>query len=260
MTRDFLNSLFRRRDLLANVYQSIGEYTRAYNVRGCMKTQYAEKDTSTAENVEIDWSRTWLCKDPLCPCCKWRKIRRKIYTISDYWNEFLENTQYPDYIFRMLTLTVPNVKLEKLADTLSGMNSAWQDLRKTNKLKYERAVKGTIRIYEITYNEETDTYHPHYHILTAHTKSYGTNPDYTITVAEWSNWWRAAVGNPNLQDAVVTKIKEPQNIAYALATKQEKELPFTDDTVSVLLPTLKGRRNGIPTGIFRHSQKSSEDV
>lgn len=62
-----------------------------------------------------------------------------------------------------MTLTVPNCEGDQLSDTLDEMRHQLKlcrrQIRRTRGLEY----KG-VRSVEVTYNPETETYHPHFHI------------------------------------------------------------------------------------------------
>ena len=62
-----------------------------------------------------------------------------------------------------LTLTVPNVPAEELRDCLDLMYKAWHLLMKRAEVK--RISRSYFRSLEVTYNEERDDYHPHFHVL-----------------------------------------------------------------------------------------------
>src|SRR5699024_1222608 len=71
-----------------------------------------------------------------------------------------------------LTLTAPNVPAEELNDEIKHYNHSFKKLMERKEVK--NIVKGYARKLEITYNEERDDYHPHFHVLIAVNKSYFT--------------------------------------------------------------------------------------
>ena len=63
------------------------------------------------------------------------------------------------------TLTIPNVKHQVLRDTVTRMCKDFTNIIRV--LRERRGIKVSgIRKIEITYNSNTDTYHPHIHIIT----------------------------------------------------------------------------------------------
>ena len=92
-------------------------------------------------------------------------------------------------LWLLLTLTVRNCSGADLSATLDTIAKGWDRLCKTQ--RYKRAVRGTMRAVEITYNRSTGQYHPHMHVLCAVLPSYYTSRDY-IRQAQWSDMWRDA--------------------------------------------------------------------
>jgi len=95
------------------------------------------------------------CKNRFCIVCN--RIRTGIL-INGYMPVI---QQWKDT--RFLTLTIPNVPFEELESTLNLMKSnfvlAWR------RMKRKVGITEAIRKIEVTYNERTKTYHPHFHIL-----------------------------------------------------------------------------------------------
>src|SRR5699024_11385430 len=59
----------------------------------------------------------------------------------------------------------PNVPADELNDEIKHYNQSFQRLMQRKEVK--QIVKGYARKLEITYNEERDDYHPHFHVLIA---------------------------------------------------------------------------------------------
>lgn len=62
----------------------------------------------------------------------------------------------------LLTLTVVNVSGDELGRMVDCMNVAWRRLVQRRVIK--RAVRSWFRALEITYNQERQDFHPHFHI------------------------------------------------------------------------------------------------
>ena len=125
------------------------------------------------------------CRDRFCAICapkKANKIRFQIVkTISDYVNN-------PRYEWLFLTLTVRNVAGDQLKETVSQCLKA--TTRFFDRRQIERAVAGYIRSLEITYNQTSNTYHPHIHVLLMVDKeSYFKEGEY-ISQSEWAQFWK----------------------------------------------------------------------
>jgi plasmid rolling circle replication initiator protein Rep len=67
-----------------------------------------------------------------------------------------------------------------------------QGYKRLCKIKeFKKAIIGTYRTLEITHNEKTNHYHPHFHIIGAVKKHYFKSPDY-INQRQLSNMWKEA--------------------------------------------------------------------
>lgn len=101
-----------------------------------------------------------LCRDKLCPVCKWRLAVKRYKALSDILH--IASDEYPEAIYMFVTLTVPNCRVEELSDTLSSMSKQWNKLLQRVSMKRAR---GWARATEITYNEKQRSMHPHYHVI-----------------------------------------------------------------------------------------------
>ena len=78
-----------------------------------------------------------------------------------------------------------------MSATLDLLQAGWG--RMSRRKRWQRAVRGSYRAIEITYNRKSDTYHPHMHILCAVLPSYFSSRDY-IPQTELVALWRDACG------------------------------------------------------------------
>lgn len=66
-----------------------------------------------------------------------------------------------------VTLTIPNVKVQKLKDAIKSMHTEWRQI--TNKAIKKTELKNEkyqgVRKLEVTYNLRRKDYHPHYHLI-----------------------------------------------------------------------------------------------
>lgn len=101
-----------------------------------------------------------LCRDKLCPVCKWRLAVKRYKALSDILH--IASDEYPEAVYMFVTLTVPNCKVNDLSSTLSSMSKQWNKLLQRVAMKRSR---GWARATEITYNDKQRTVHPHYHVI-----------------------------------------------------------------------------------------------
>lgn len=101
-----------------------------------------------------------LCRDRMCPTCSWRLSLKRFAEMCAVCQTCQDITSYKA---GFLTLTVKNCRAKDLKQTLKDMSVAWNRMLAT--VKKQIAVFGWARSVEITYNEQTFTFHPHYHII-----------------------------------------------------------------------------------------------
>lgn len=103
-----------------------------------------------------------MCRDRFCPLCGWRLAVTRYTQMLTVLDSMDEDFIAQDIHCSFLTLTVKNVKLWQLRDTLKAFSHAWY---KMSNCKAITDLYGWARSYEITYNKERNDYHPHMHLL-----------------------------------------------------------------------------------------------
>ena len=148
----------KRSQIVAGKLDAIGLSKRSKRMKYC--ATHLEFDfCPDCGNIAVTGAQ--LCRDRLCPTCAWR-LSLKRYALMSGVMEALYNA-YPEYIYSLVTLTVKNPKPHELRDTLTIMQECWRSTINQRWAKDELA--GWARSIEITYNEDTWTFHPHYHII-----------------------------------------------------------------------------------------------
>lgn len=121
-----------------------------------------------------------LCRDKLCPICKWRLATKRYVAMSQILQ--IASSEYPEAIYQFVTLTVPNCNVENLSETLKAMSLQWNKL--LQRISGKRSM-GWARSLEITYNARTKQVHPHFHCIIM----YGTQTEADLygssVVADW---------------------------------------------------------------------------
>lgn len=126
-----------------------------------------------------------FCKDRLCDGCQNRRALRCFAVTTRIMHVIRDKHPTHEYIF--LTLTVPNVSLEKLGEEIDLMFQSWN--RFNSRTEVKKINKGYLRSLEITYNHETNEYHPHFHALIVVPKSYFRGKTY-IKHERWQQLWK----------------------------------------------------------------------
>lgn len=133
-----------------------------------------------------------FCNNRFCPFCSWLKAKRTAFELL----ELIKVVEYTEKLaFIFITLTVPNVSREKLREEIECFNKSFKRLFETKEFKAFN--KGFIRKLEITYNEERNDYHPHFHLVVTVNKSYFTSRDY-MSKRRLLELWQRATRNPNI--------------------------------------------------------------
>lgn len=130
---------------------------------------------------------TMTCKDRLCPICAWRRSR-KTYGQATEVIRVLDDPKPRNYA--LLTLTARNVSAPELNDTVTALLQGYKRLLIMPRVKAQ--VKGYMRSLEITYNRETEQYHPHIHAALVLAPGYYSGGRY-IPQAAWTDMWAKAM-------------------------------------------------------------------
>ena len=129
-----------------------------------------------------------FCRERLCVMCSWRRSYKMFYQLSQVLD--IAQEENPDIALLFLTLTVKNCSGDDLAAQLDDMFAGWQRL--TNHRRVKRAIKGWFRALEVTYNKETDAYHPHFHAILMVDKHYFFDRKAYMHTADWVHIWRTS--------------------------------------------------------------------
>lgn len=125
-----------------------------------------------------------FCRVRHCPVCQWRRSLMWQARFYDSLPAILESSPSARWVF--LTLTVRNVPISDLRESITGMNKAWQRLIKRS--EFAGNVLGWIRTTEVTRGKD-DSAHPHFHCLMMVRPSYFNGKNY-ITQARWTELWQ----------------------------------------------------------------------
>lgn len=161
-----------------------------------------------------------FCKNRFCPICSWLKARKNAFEILELLKA-IEKKENKLFIF--ITLTVPNVVGSELRNKITEMNISFKRLFQAEEFKAIN--KGFIRKLEVTYNDERDDYHPHFHCLVAVNKSYFKSRDYLSKRRLLELWQKATRDNSitqvDIKPVRMNSIKEVMEIATYSAKQNE---------------------------------------
>lgn len=189
------------------------------------------------------------CKNRFCPICAWKKSRKDALALS-VMMAYLKQEEKKEFIF--LTLTAPNVPADELDEEIKIYNHSFKKLMERKEVK--AIVKGYARKLEITYNEERDDYHPHFHVLIAVNKSYFTDTKQYINRDRWLELWQQVTKNPLITQVDVRKVRNGRNDkVYEIAkySAKDSEYLINQDVFEVFYNALKGKRLIVFSGLFK---------
>lgn len=208
-------------------------------------------------NKELDkykLSGANFCGNRFCPHCSFNKARKDALEFSILLKYIKDNFNY-NFIF--LTLTAPNVLDVDLNNELISFSNAFNRL-----IKYKQVntvVKGYIRKLELTYNKDTNTYHPHYHVIIAVNKSYFTDTKLYLSQKDWLKFWQKSKRDNTITQVDVRKIKDYSftNAVIELAKYISKDSDYLYNTkvFKVFYNNLKNKRYYSFNGVFKLAHK-----
>lgn len=176
--------LTNRKTLTMRLYDrvlSLGDFKHAVRYYNCGTQIEMQNGSIKTAN---------FCRDRFCPMCEWRRTKKltsqNMMVYDAIKNETAnEKDEHKKNRMLFLTLTVPNVALDDLGQTLKNMSAGWNRFRNNRAVKRQPIV-GFARKLEITYNKETHSYHPHYHVLL-------TVRGWAADQKDWAHWWTVSM-------------------------------------------------------------------
>ena len=196
-----------------------------------------------------------FCRNRLCPMCTWRKSLKMFFQIDKVISAILNDKPTERFLF--MTLTIRNVQGQQLSDTLDTLNQAYKILFNARDNK-KRRIDGYMKAMEITYNSQTNTYHPHIHVILAVSPTY-FKPGIYIKQSEWRDMWKKAlhVDYPPQLNIKAIKLSTSKAVAEVAKypIKMDSILSIKDKTkaakaLAVLQSSSRNRRFVTFGGIF----------
>jgi len=146
----------------------------------------------------------YFCRLRGCITCQWRKSLVVKKQLVDLVKE--HRKEYPSDVPLLLTVTVLNEKGERLNPTIDQMNVAWRRLMQLKPVKM--VTHSWFRSMEITYNEERDDYHPHFHALLMVPKNYFYKKrGIYILRDDWLRLWKQSMRDDRITQVDIRTLK-----------------------------------------------------
>lgn len=193
-----------------------------------------------------------FCNNRFCPFCSWLKAKRTAFELL----ELIKVVEYTEKLaFIFITLTVPNVPKESLREEIENFNISFNRLWKTKEFKAFN--KGFIRKLEITYNEERNDYHPHFHLIVAVNKSYFKSRNY-MSKRRLLELWQRATRNPaitqvDIKPCRMNTIKQVMELATYSA--KQGDLYSSKEVFDGFYEGLYRKKLLVYNGIFKEYKK-----
>lgn len=197
-----------------------------------------------------------FCKNRFCPMCAWRQTKKDALKISIIM-EFIKKELGLDFIF--LTLTAPNVKAENLNEEIKKYNKSFQKLVKRK--EFMKISKGYVRKLEITYNQERDDYHPHFHVIIVVNKSYFTDKTY-ISKKKFLKLWQECMEDDSITQVDVKKIDTNDKKSISEIAKygaKDSDYMYSQEVFDVFYKALKGKQLVTYSGAFKEGLKAFKE-
>lgn len=197
-----------------------------------------------------------FCKNRFCPFCSWLKAKRTAFELL----ELIKVVEYKEkFAFLFITLTVPNVLKESLREEIENFNVSFKRLFQTKEFKAFN--KGFIRKLEITYNEERNDYHPHFHLVIAVNKSYFKSRDY-MSKRRLLELWKRATRNPNITQVDIKPCRMDtvkQVMELATYSAKQGDLYSSKEVFDGFYEGLFRKKLLVYNGIFKEYKKQIEN-
>jgi plasmid rolling circle replication initiator protein Rep len=148
--------------------------------------------------------QAYFCKSRGCIMCQWRKS----LVIRTQLKELVKEHRltYATDVPVLVTLTVLNEKGEYVSQTIDQMNGAWKRLMELKAVK--RVTRSWFRSLEITYNEDREDYHPHFHALLMVPQNYFYKKrGMYITHDEWLRFWQQSMRDDRITQVDIRVLK-----------------------------------------------------
>lgn len=197
-----------------------------------------------------------FCKNRFCPMCAWRQTKKDALKISIIM-EFIKKELDLDFIF--LTLTAPNVKAENLNEEIKKYNKSFKKL--SERKEFKKISKGYARKLEITYNQERNDYHPHFHVIIVVNKSYFTDKTY-ISKKKFLKLWQECMDDESITQVDVKKIDSNDKKSISEIAKygaKDSDYMYSQNVFDVFYKALKGKQLVTYSGVFKDGLKAFKE-
>lgn len=226
---------------------------KAFRMRDCSNFLLI----SPGEDGQARVKKTNACRIRLCPWCSYRRSIKAYHINAKVYKHLVETTNNKDWV--LLTLTIRNMPGDGLGAGIDDLLKGIKVMQRQKRIK--KAWAGSIRQLEVSYNSETNTYHPHIHMLVNVGPCYWTK-DY-ISKDDYMNYWANSMGLDYSPVVDVRKVSEPERAVAEIskyATKYADILCLDVErlagVVDILDEALHGRKLISYAGTAREAKRA----
>lgn len=200
-------------------------------LEACGRNAWVERNADTGQyRIVADG-----CKQRFCPRCS-RIFSRRCKDRIEQWTTTLDLTHTKR--LKMLTLTMRH-STAPLQKQLQNLRQSFRRLRQRSLFK--RSLSSGIGVIQVTYNADSDTWHPHLHVL--------VHGDY-IAVGKLSQAWKHASHGSTIVD--IRAVRDASKVIDYVTRYISRPIDFDDapppERLREFVKTLKGARMLIAFG------------
>lgn len=191
-----------------------------------------------------------FCKNRFCPMCAWRKARKDALQVAILM-QYLKQEKGLEFV--MMTLTAPNVSGENLKNEITRYNKNFKKLMKRK--EFEKISLGYMRKLEVTYNQDRNDFHPHFHVIIAVDKKYFKSRNY-ISKQRLLVMWQNAMNDDTITQVDIRKISADDNKAIseiAKYTAKDSDYMKSQEVFDYFYKALKNRQVVTFGGAFKEA-------
>ncbi len=211
--KEIFDYLDEERERLLTIYDYLADDSK---INDKFMFEYYKKKSDRLQNCHKYHS----CNVRLCPICDYLKNRKAGKNLKKIINYM------PSSKFIFITLTIGNCLDEDLEDMLHLIFEAWNRLVGYKRIK--NSITGWFRWLEVTYNEETQSYHPHFHIIACTHKNYFSDNSIYISKDDLQRFWKKATRSDYKPSIQITKVYS-KNVCNYVSRLKPREYLFNDD-------------------------------
>ena len=232
--------------IIAERLFQIKQYARGYRMKSCAEIIQMNICGSCGQKHIIN---ARLCRDRFCPTCQWRLSMRRFANMMQIVQGLREEN--PEAEWQFVTLTVENCQPSDLANTINEMSRSWNCIwsrRSTKKMP----ILGWARSMEVTYNQKTRTFHPHYHVMILWEDGYSPS----VSEQKWlENTWIETVKLHSVSQAqfsAMVRARDSQLIPSICDQEEDEAEAVLNAVLETYKYTIKSNElQMMPLGVFK---------